>query len=130
MKVWFLPYNKLTCEELLCSKVTIGPDDELTNSKWVDNVIGLALADVFPSSTLISIPCLNLKGYLSWLYSSSSALKKCQKEYKQNRGISAFCLGVTNCMGHLFFVPEVVDKVVSTVFSDVEPSNWFHGMKI
>jgi len=83
----------------------------------------LALDDVFSSSTLISIPCLNLQGYLSWLYRSISALKKCQKEYKENRGIIAFCLGEANCMGRLFLVPEVVDKVASTIFSDVEPSN-------
>jgi len=83
----------------------------------------VALADVFPSSTLISIPCLNFEGYLSWLYSSISALKKCQKEYKQKRGIGTFCLGAINCMGCSFLVPEVVDKVASTIFSDVEPSN-------
>jgi hypothetical protein len=40
--------------------------DELTNSIWVDDVIALALlADVVPSSTLISIPCLKLKACLS-----------------------------------------------------------------
>lgn len=32
-------------------------DDELTNSKLVDDVIVLTLLDVFPSSTFIALPC-------------------------------------------------------------------------
>jgi len=37
-----------------------GHDDELANSKRVDDVFGLVFVDVVPSSTIVSIPCLKL----------------------------------------------------------------------
>ena len=47
-----------------------GHDDELANSKRVDDVFGLAFVDVVPSSTIVSIPCLKLNECL-WLYHNS-----------------------------------------------------------
>jgi hypothetical protein len=35
----------------------------------------------------------------------------------------AFCLEATTCIGGSFFVPEMVDTVATSVFSDVDPSN-------
>lgn len=49
----------------------------------------------------------------------SSYFQKVSKEYKKNRG-NAFCLGSFNCIGCLFLVSEMVDKVAATVFCDVE----------
>jgi hypothetical protein len=63
VKVWKLDFiQKHTCEETLSSKVTNRSDDELANSKWVDDVILLALlVDAVPSSKITWMPCLKLK---------------------------------------------------------------------
>jgi hypothetical protein len=53
--------------------------DELANSKWVDDVIVLALVNIAPPS----IPCIKLKWHLGWTYNLIPALKNSKKEYKQ-----------------------------------------------
>ena len=52
-------------EAVLCLEVANRPEDKLSDFEWVEDFNVLVLVNAVTSSTVISIPCLKLKGRFS-----------------------------------------------------------------